>query len=66
MKLISASVQGLFGECDHSVEINIEGITFVHSANGVGKTIFLTIIYDVLRCDRDALRMFRFGKKTPV
>ena len=62
MKLISASVQGLFGECDHSVEINTEGITFVHSANGVGKTIFLTIIYDVLRCDRDALRTFRFGK----
>ena len=62
MKLTSASVQGLFGDCDHSVEINPDGITFVHAMNGVGKTVFLTLIYSILRCDREALKGIRFTK----
>lgn len=62
MKLISASVQGLFGEFDHSITVNPEGITFVHAMNGVGKTVFLTLIYNVLRCDRHALEEMRFDR----
>ena len=62
MKLISASVQGLFGEFDHSITINPDGITFVHAMNGVGKTVFLTLIYNILRCDRHALETMRFNK----
>lgn len=62
MKLISASVQGLFGSCDHSVEIRPEGITFVYSMNGVGKTVFLTLIHSILRCDKAAIREIRFDK----
>ncbi len=62
MKLISASVQGLFGNCDHSVEVNPEGITFVHALNGVGKTVFLTLIYSIMRCDRTAIEGIRFDK----
>ena len=62
MKLISASVQGLFGEFDHSISINPDGITFVHAMNGVGKTVFLTVIYNILRCDRTALEGIRFDR----
>lgn len=62
MKLIFASVNGLFGDYDHSVSINSDGITFIHSANGVGKTVFLTLIHNLLRCDRDAINSIRFSK----
>lgn len=62
MKLTTASVQGLFGAFDHSITINSEGLTFIHSANGVGKTVFLTLIYNMLRCDTHALSQVRFDK----
>ena len=62
MKLVSASVQGLFGAYDHSISINPDGITFVHSMNGVGKTVFLTLVYNILRCDRAAISEMRFSK----
>ena len=62
MKLVSASVQGLFWEYDHSISVNPDGITFVHSMNGVGKTVFLTLIYNILRCDRAVLSDMRFRK----
>lgn len=62
MKLIFASVNGLFGDYDHSVSINSDGITFIHSANGVGKTVFLTLIHNMLRCDRDAIGQIQFSK----
>lgn len=64
MKLISASVQGLFGSYNHTIDINSEGITFIHSPNGVGKTVFMTLIYNMVRCDVESLSQFSFEKAT--
>ena len=49
MKLVSATVTGLFGVYDHRIELDPEGVTFVHSTNGMGKSIFLKLIYGILR-----------------
>lgn len=49
MKLKSISVYGLFHLYDHALELRDEGLTFVHSPNGLGKSTFLKLLYDLFK-----------------
>ena len=49
MKLSNASVNGLFGVYDHEIELDPEGLTFIHSTNGMGKSVFLKLIKNLLK-----------------
>ena len=51
MKLKTVSVTGLFGMFDHTVDIRPEGLTFIHSPNGYGKSTFVKMVYLVLKGD---------------
>lgn len=62
MKLISASVTGLFGVYEHRIEFDPKGITFVHSTNGMGKSVFLGLIYGVLRGYTETVRKIPFDR----
>ena len=62
MKLVSASVQGLINSFDYSIDINTEGITFIHSTNGAGKSAFLKLIFSILHGDMDAVMNIPFKK----
>ncbi len=62
MRLSSATVYGLFGLFDHSININTDGVTFIHSVNGIGKSVFLKLIFDVLRADVDSIKSTRFDR----
>ena len=62
MKLTSASVYGLIGSFDYSIGINTEGITFVHSTNGAGKSLFLKLIFSILHGDLDTVRRMPFSR----
>ncbi len=44
MRLRYVAVYGLFNSYDHIIELNGEGLTFIHSLNGVGKSIALKLI----------------------
>ena len=61
MKLANASVNGLFGMYDHSIEMDAEGLTFIHSTNGMGKTVFLKLIQRLLTGRIDYLERIPFG-----
>lgn len=53
-------VKGLFGCYDHGIELSDEGLTFIHSLNGVGKSTTLRLIADLFRGDRDAVLSVEF------
>jgi predicted ATPase len=62
MKLTSASVYGLINSFDYSIDINTDGITFIHSTNGAGKSAFLKLIFSVLHGDLDAAEQIPFKR----
>ncbi|MBO5669759.1 MAG: ATP-binding protein [Candidatus Methanomethylophilaceae archaeon] len=62
MKLTSASVYGLINSFDYSIDINTDGITFIHSTNGAGKSAFLKLIFSVLHGDLDAAERIPFKR----
>lgn len=62
MKLTSASVHGLINSFDYSIDINTEGVTFVHSTNGAGKSMFLKLIYSLLHGDMGAVDEVPFAR----
>jgi ABC-type transport system involved in cytochrome c biogenesis ATPase subunit len=62
MKLKSVSVYGLFNCYDHSFELNDEGLTFIHSQNGVGKSTTLKLIYDLFKGDAEAVSEVPFDR----
>ena len=51
MKLRTVSVTGLFGMFDHSVDVSPEGLSFIHSPNGYGKSTFARMISLTLKGD---------------
>ena len=55
MKLRTVSVYGLFNSYDHFIELSDEGLTFIHSPNGVGKSTTLKLIYDLFKGDMEEL-----------
>jgi DNA repair exonuclease SbcCD ATPase subunit len=44
MKIKRISVQGLFGRHDHTVNIFDEGLTYIHSPNGCGKSTLIRMV----------------------
>ena len=44
MRIGNISVKGLFGQHDHTVNVFGEGITYVHSPNGCGKSTLIRMI----------------------
>jgi ABC-type sulfate/molybdate transport systems ATPase subunit len=48
-RLVQVDVRGLFGLFDHSIPLKLDSrITVVHGPNGVGKTIVLRMIHELL------------------
>jgi len=62
MKLKAVSVTGLFGMFDHSVDVMPEGLTFIHSPNGYGKSTFARMIFLILKGDVNELRDIPFAR----
>jgi len=46
MKIRSLSISGLFGEYDYTLKLN-DGLTFIHSPNGYGKSTIMHLIYSL-------------------
>lgn len=62
MRLKSISVYGLFGSFDHFIELSNDGLTFIHSVNGIGKSTTLKLIFDLFRGDLEELCGTRFDR----
>ncbi|MBQ6547669.1 MAG: ATP-binding protein [Candidatus Methanomethylophilaceae archaeon] len=62
MKLKSISVYGLFNSYDHFIELSDEGLTYIHSPNGVGKSTTLKMIYDLFKGDMEELSSMTFER----
>ena len=62
MKLKSISVYGLFNSYDHFIELSDEGLTYIHSPNGVGKSTTLKMIYDLFKGDVEELSSLPFER----
>jgi ABC-type cobalamin/Fe3+-siderophores transport system ATPase subunit len=62
MKLKTVSVHGLFHCYDHTFNLCSEGLTFLHSQNGVGKSTMLKMIYDLFKGDEESLRDAPFDR----
>ena len=64
MKLTSASVFGLINSFDYSIDINTDGITFIHSTNGAGKSAFLKLLFSILHGDIESAEQIPFSRLT--
>jgi predicted ATP-binding protein involved in virulence len=62
MKLKNISVYGLFNSYDHFIELSDEGLTYIHSPNGVGKSTTLKLVYDLFRGDVEELSSLVFER----
>ncbi len=62
MKLKTISVYGLFNSYDHIIELSDEGLTYIHSPNGVGKSTTLKMVYDLFKGDEEELSSMVFEK----
>ncbi len=60
MRISSISVHGLFGLYDHELKFSDEGLTFIHSMNGVGKSTTLNMLADIFEGDVDSLFTNKF------
>ena len=64
MRIAEIRVQGLFGCYDHDIELSDEGLTYIHSLNGVGKSTTLNLIDHFFDGDLSSLRDTKFGTMT--
>jgi len=62
MKIRTISVQGLFGRYDHTIDVFSDGITYIHSPNGFGKSTTLKMVYLLLKANIDELRKIQFDR----
>jgi len=62
MKLTSVTIKGLFATFDHTVNLRPEGLTFIHSPNGLGKSTLVRMIYDLFRGDFENLAEMSFDR----
>jgi len=62
MKVRTISVQGLFGRYDHTIDVFGEGITYIHSPNGFGKSTLLKMVYLLLKANIDELGKIQFDR----
>ncbi len=50
MRLKKITIKGLFGMFDHEIPLNMdERLTIIYGPNGIGKTILLTLLYNVIK-----------------
>ncbi len=61
MRLTKISVYGLFGEYDYEIPL-FEGVTFIHSPNGLGKSTIMKLTADILRGDLESVRTACFDR----
>lgn len=62
MKLTSFYVKGLFASFNHTINLRSEGLTFIHSPNGFGKSTMVKMIYDLFRGDFNNLKKVPFDR----
>ncbi|MCL1984160.1 MAG: ATP-binding protein [Methanomassiliicoccaceae archaeon] len=62
MKIRTISVYGLFGRHDHTVNVFGDGITYIHSPNGCGKSTLIKMIYMLFTGDTEGLRNVMFER----
>ncbi|MCL2608111.1 MAG: ATP-binding protein [Methanomassiliicoccaceae archaeon] len=62
MKIMNVSVKGLFGQHDHTVSVFSEGITYVHSPNGCGKSTLIRMISLLFTGKTDELESIPFER----
>jgi len=62
MRLRTISVYGLFNSYDHFIELSDEGLTYIHSPNGVGKSTTLKMVYDLFKGDLEELSTMVFDR----
>ena len=62
MRLRYVAVYGLFNSYDHIIELNGEGLTFIHSLNGVGKSMTLKLINSLFLGDEASLLSIPFQR----
>ncbi len=61
MKPVRITVNELFGEYDYDIPV-YEGVTFVHSPNGMGKSTLMKLIRDMLSGDTGAVASVPFRR----
>jgi len=64
MKLKEIAVSALYNDYDCSVALNENGVTFLHSLNGTGKSTVLKLVNAVFSADRKVLEDIPFKKIT--
>ncbi len=62
MRLRYVAVYGLFGSYDNVIELNGDGLTFIHSLNGMGKSMTLKLICMLFDGDEEGLLSVPFQK----
>lgn len=62
MKLTSVFVKGLFITFDHSISLRPDGLTFIHSPNGLGKSTLVRMVYDLFRGELENLEGIPFER----
>jgi len=62
MKIKKIAVQGLFGRHDHTVNIFDNGLTYIHSPNGCGKSTLIKMISLLLTGNIKDLASIRFQR----
>jgi hypothetical protein len=62
MRLRYVAVYGLFGSYDNVIELNGDGLTFIHSLNGMGKSMTLRLICMLFDGDEEGLLSIPFLK----
>lgn len=60
MKIEKISVVNLFGNMNHVLTLNSEGITFIHGPNGCGKTTLLKMVHALLTGQIQILKSIDF------
>lgn len=62
MKIRAISVCGLFGRHEHTVNVFREGITYIHSANGCGKSTLIRMLAMLFAGDTEGLMEIPFDR----
>ncbi|MCL2143590.1 MAG: AAA family ATPase, partial [Methanomassiliicoccaceae archaeon] len=62
MKIKKISVYGLFGRHDHTVNVFPEGLTYIHSPNGCGKSTLIKMISLLFAGGTEALAKIPFDR----
>jgi predicted ATP-binding protein involved in virulence len=62
MNIEKISVVNLFGNMNHEITLNTEGVTFIHGPNGCGKTTLLKMVHELLTGQIHTLKSIDFQR----